>query len=268
MRRPWLVLTLAATLLLPLGSIPAATAGGEHCHDLATLTAIEGGMKIEKKTGVQTIAWAPPAPAATITGTQVVIRARAFTWDADGNDATLMDTITVTPGTQVRWQWIEGTHTITDGKDSGDCCHLFNYLLDAAHPTFDTTLATVGQLDYFCFVHEGIMHGTILVQDPTGVPPSPATGVARFARPPSPNPSRGAFTFAIALPRETEVTLDVHDAAGRSIARLHDGPLAAGDHPFSWNGRQANGQSARNGAYFVRMRAGDITDSRRIVLRR
>jgi len=269
MRRTLLVLPIAAVSLLPLGSVPAATES-DHCLSRAKITPLEDrtGAVMERNDGVrQVLRFAPPARA-NEAASLFVIKALAGTWNADDNPVTIRDTITVPAGSQVRWQWVEGFHSITDGHDSGDGGQIFNYFLDAAHPVFDTTLSTPGQLDYFCFVHEGVMHGVINVRGPASVEPGVGAAAASFARPPAPNPSRGQFAFSIALPRETDVTRDGHDASGRAIARPHDGALAAGEHPFSWNGRLANGGAARNGAYFVRLRAGGLTDSRRIVLRR
>ena len=267
MRRTLLLLPVAIASLLPMGSAFAADADN-HCLARAKVTPFEdqSGALIERDGLQRALRYAPPARANDATAL-VIIRALAGTWDADQNSNTIRDTITVVPGTQVRWQWVEGFHSITDGHDSGDAGTIFNYVLDQAHPVFDTTLATIGELNYFCFVHEGIMHGVINVRGPAGVEPG-VGAVAAFARPPSPNPSRAGFAFSITLPRETDVTLDVHDASGRAIARIHDGALAAGEHPFAWDGRLSNGRAASNGAYFVRMRAGGVTDSRRIVLRR
>lgn len=46
----------------------------------------------------------------------------------------------------------------------------------------------------------------------------------------SPNPATGPAMVHIRLPESQPVRVDVFDALGRRVARLHDGPLAAGDH--------------------------------------
>lgn len=80
-----------------------------------------------------------------------------------------------------------------------------------------------------------------------------------------PNPAAGQARFTLSLPRAADVDLAVHDLAGRRVATLHRGALAAGVHPFTWNGRTDRGEAARDGVYFVRMRAGGTEIARKTV---
>jgi len=89
---------------------------------------------------------------------------------------------------------------------------------------------------------------------------------ATFSRPPSPNPTRGDVAFAVVLPRATAVRISVHDVLGRTVATLEDGPLSAGEHPYRWNGRAADGRVAGSGRYFVRLSAGSTLETRAISL--
>ena len=53
------------------------------------------------------------------------------------------------------------------------------------------------------------------------------------------------------------------------MATLADGPATAGDAVWTWNGRNAKGELATNGVYFISVQAGDALMSRRVsVLRR
>jgi FG-GAP repeat protein len=70
---------------------------------------------------------------------------------------------------------------------------------------------------------------------PTGVPPGNPARIALAA--PRPNPSRGAFSLSVDLPRATRARLTVLDVAGRRVATLHDGPLGPGRIPFTWSPR-------------------------------
>jgi len=47
-----------------------------------------------------------------------------------------------------------------------------------------------------------------------------------------PNPASGAMTVEVAMPEAGTARVSVHDALGREVAMLHDGPLAAGLHAF------------------------------------
>jgi photosystem II stability/assembly factor-like uncharacterized protein len=82
---------------------------------------------------------------------------------------------------------------------------------------------------------------------------------------PAPNPARGAARFALELPAASEAEVSVYDAAGRRVATLHRGPLAAGSHAFAWDGTDARGRRASAGVYFVRASAGGSVATRRLV---
>ncbi|HKQ56823.1 MAG TPA: lamin tail domain-containing protein [Candidatus Eisenbacteria bacterium] len=84
--------------------------------------------------------------------------------------------------------------------------------------------------------------------------PIPAT--LEFSAP-APNPVRGSARFAFALPERTEeVTLAIYDLTGRMVRAARLGPLEAGAHAWTWDGRDLNGRSAASGAYFARLMAG------------
>jgi flagellar hook assembly protein FlgD len=61
------------------------------------------------------------------------------------------------------------------------------------------------------------------------------------------------------------VTLAIHDATGRLVRMLLQDDLAAGDHRVRWDGRNAAGRRVAGGTYFVRLRAGDVDRSGKIV---
>jgi len=97
--------------------------------------------------------------------------------------------------------------------------------------------------------------------------PAPGTDVAIAAGsaagalgPAFPNPSRGATTFRLELPRPDRVSLDVFDVAGRPVRRVAEGSLAAGAHALAWDGRDASGRPAPAGVYFVRLRTSAGTE--------
>jgi hypothetical protein len=77
-----------------------------------------------------------------------------------------------------------------------------------------------------------------------------------------PNPSRGALTMAITLPRASSVRLSVIDLQGREVAVLADGAFAPGRHEVRWDGRTDRGQVPA-GLYFLRY----VTPDRKLVSR-
>lgn len=78
---------------------------------------------------------------------------------------------------------------------------------------------------------------------------------------PYPNPFNAAVTIPFTLARPLAVTVDVYDIAGRPVARLQNGFMAAGSHEAVWRG-----DSAGSGIYIVRITAGGMTQSARVVL--
>lgn len=84
-----------------------------------------------------------------------------------------------------------------------------------------------------------------------------------------PNPSRGAVRVTLALPAdERDVRVSVHDVAGRELALLSSGALAAGRHSWNWDGRDPRGVPAAPGVYLVRARTGEQMRTGRVVVAR
>jgi len=103
--------------------------------------------------------------------------------------------------------------------------------------------------------------GQFTVGETVGAPspaPAPAGGGLRLSRP-HPNPSEGGSRVMLSLDRSERVTVALFDVAGRRVAVLHDGLLAAGTHAFTLDpvGRLPQG------VYFVRASAGGRTASAR-----
>ena len=82
-----------------------------------------------------------------------------------------------------------------------------------------------------------------------------------FALATHPNPTGGAATVRLTLATPAHVHVEVFDALGRRVARLHDGPLAAGDHLFALD---ATGLPA--GLYLVRARTESVAITRRLTV--
>ena len=75
---------------------------------------------------------------------------------------------------------------------------------------------------------------TVALTSTADVGPGSLAAVA--LAPVSPNPARGAALFSFSLARPGAARLSVYDVAGRELAVLADGELAAGSHEASWNG--------------------------------
>lgn len=81
-----------------------------------------------------------------------------------------------------------------------------------------------------------------------------------------PNPFNPSTRIAFAVDRAERVTLTVYDIRGRRVATLLDGPMAAGRHRVTWNGRDAAGRPVAGGVYVYRLTAGTEMRTRKMVL--
>jgi flagellar hook assembly protein FlgD len=76
------------------------------------------------------------------------------------------------------------------------------------------------------------------------------------------------MTLRFALARAADGTLTIHDSAGRLVRRLAGGAFAAGAHEFTWDGRDDSGSPVAAGIYFSHLAAGDVHDTRKLVVMR
>jgi len=83
---------------------------------------------------------------------------------------------------------------------------------------------------------------------------------------PAPNPFNPTTTIRYALPRAASVDVSIYDAAGRRIASLVNGWQPAGPHQELWDGRDALGQPASSGVYFVRLESAGEKRVQKMVL--
>jgi hypothetical protein len=90
--------------------------------------------------------------------------------------------------------------------------------------------------------------------------PVPATFSFRLDQN-APNPARGTTHFAFALPREGPVVLTIYDVRGRSVVRLIDREMPAGEYRIAFEPREL-----ASGSYFYELRAGGHVATKRLVV--
>jgi hypothetical protein len=117
-------------------------------------------------------------------------------------------------------------------------------------PTSVTRVINEALIDATAAVQDGEERGSLLLS------------------PPRPNPSTGSAEISFRLPEAGPVRIIVVDAAGRQVAVLQDGPMAAGRHTLRWEGRTSDGKQALSGVYFYSLTAGSRTMTQRVVLAR
>jgi hypothetical protein len=81
-----------------------------------------------------------------------------------------------------------------------------------------------------------------------------------------PNPFNPVTQIRYALPKSTGVKLTIYNILGKEIATLIDVQQEPGYYQVFWDGRDELGRDACSGIYFYRLKAGDFTSVRRMVL--
>ena len=120
-----------------------------------------------------------------------------------------------------------------------------------------------------CYVRLEMESGTV-----TTVTLDPTTGVAddviTHLKHNEPNPASDGTTILFELAYPTAVTLEVFDVAGRRVASLEDGPMTASPYGFphrsQWDLTDQEGNTVAAGVYFCRLKAGDETFTRKLIV--
>lgn len=76
-----------------------------------------------------------------------------------------------------------------------------------------------------------------------------------------PNPFRASTVISYSLPAATHVTLEVFDISGRLVETLIDERQDPGIHQARWDVK-----NAPSGVYFYRLKAGEFTDTKKMVI--
>jgi competence protein ComEC len=83
-----------------------------------------------------------------------------------------------------------------------------------------------------------------------------------------PNPFNSSTEICYSLSSAERVTVEIYDLLGRQVWRLSRGHQSAGDHRLLWDGRNERGETVGTGVYYLFLRAGVKTASRKLVILR
>ena len=88
-----------------------------------------------------------------------------------------------------------------------------------------------------------------------------------------PNPFNPETWIPYQLSKSVAVTVSIYSANGRLIRTLSLGHQAAGvyrsrSRAVYWDGRNAQGEPVASGVYFYTLKAGDFTDTRKMLIRK
>jgi len=83
---------------------------------------------------------------------------------------------------------------------------------------------------------------------------------------PWPNPARQSVRWSFALPRATQIQVDVFDAMGRHVHTVASGQRAAGRGELGWDLHDDRGGQVAAGIYFVKARLDAREWTRRLIV--
>ncbi len=81
-----------------------------------------------------------------------------------------------------------------------------------------------------------------------------------------PNPFNPATTIRFELSEPAWLTVAIFDLRGARVAQLADGPCDGGRFEINWQARAGNGEPLPTGIYLLRLSAGDLSITRKVVL--
>jgi hypothetical protein len=132
------------------------------------------------------------------------------------------------------------------------------------------TVRGIGDFSFDQYKIQPRTNSDILPYDPAdavGVAVGAGTDLGFALHQNTPNPfSVGATRIGFALPRDARTTLRVFDVQGRVVRTLVDGPLSAGRHDVTWDGRNEEGRQVATGVYFYRLTAEQDEATRKLLL--
>jgi FlgD Ig-like domain len=81
-----------------------------------------------------------------------------------------------------------------------------------------------------------------------------------------PNPFNPTTIVAYDLPKDAQVNLDIYNVLGQHVKTLVNEMQRAGRQTVTWDGTDNSGSSVASGVYFYKLRAGDFTDTKKMVM--
>ncbi len=107
----------------------------------------------------------------------------------------------------------------------------------------------------------------VCAENPVSVETPTVDAASIELHPATPNPFNPSTELSFTIRTTSHIQVSIYDTGGRLVRRLIDGKqLVAGRHSVTWDGRSRGGATVSSGTYFYRLRAGDATIARRMVL--
>ena len=97
--------------------------------------------------------------------------------------------------------------------------------------------------------------------------PPPVTYVAGLQQN-APNPFRQYTSISYQLEKPGLVSLKIYNITGQLVKILDEGYRISGAYSIKWDGRDESGKNVSNGIYLYRLQAGDISQTRKMIVLR
>ena len=81
-----------------------------------------------------------------------------------------------------------------------------------------------------------------------------------------PNPFNPTTIIQYALPKASQVRIEVYNVLGQRVRTLVDETQRPGYKTINWDGRDDAGNEVSSGVYFCRIQAGSFEESRKMTL--
>jgi hypothetical protein len=102
--------------------------------------------------------------------------------------------------------------------------------------------------------------------DPTHIPVVPELPVKTVLQHCAPNPFNPTTVIQFDLAKQSHVSLRIYDVAGRLVRTLIEEIMPQARHRMTWDGADNHGARVATGVYFLRLSAGDVVQTRKMVL--
>ena len=81
-----------------------------------------------------------------------------------------------------------------------------------------------------------------------------------------PNPFNPETTISFSLSKASDVSLNIYNIKGQLVKILVNESKELGNHSVVWNGKDNNDSKVSSGVYFYRIKAGEFTDMKKMLL--
>ncbi|MEA2031279.1 MAG: FG-GAP-like repeat-containing protein [candidate division Zixibacteria bacterium] len=126
----------------------------------------------------------------------------------------------------------------------------------------DNDLATANENSHNVSILLNQTHGTDAVDDsPTEQLPSGFELAQNY-----PNPFNPSTTIKYSVVTKSRVVIDIYNLLGQRVTTLVDKVQSANTYEIQWKGKDNHGKAVATGVYFYRVKMGDYTSSKKMLL--